>query len=220
MIKLENTIKIYNKKEAECIALDGINLEIEEGSMTALMGPSGSGKSTLLNIIGAMDTATKGTYKYDDIEVSALNTSKLNRFRKEHVAFVFQQFALMDKYTVFENVELPLLIRNVPKKERRRKAMEVLTSLGIEKLKNKRPAKLSGGEKQRCAVARAIAADVPLILADEPTGALDSANGENIMEIFTKLNKEGKTIIIVTHDEHVASYCERIIRLKDGKLVE
>ena len=220
MIKLENIIKIYNKKEAECIALDGINLEIEEGSMTALMGPSGSGKSTLLNIIGAMDTATKGSYKYNDIEVSALNTSKLNKFRKEHIAFVFQQFALMDKYTVLENVELPLLIRNVPKKERRRKAMEVLTSLGIEKLKNKRPAKLSGGEKQRCAVARAIAADVPLILADEPTGALDSANGENIMEIFTKLNKEGKTIIVVTHDEHVASYCERIIRLKDGKLVD
>ena len=220
MIELNKITKIYNPKEVECIALDGIDLKIEEGSMVALMGPSGSGKSTLLNIIGAMDTATSGKYMYEETEVSKLKGSKLNKFRKEHIAFVFQQFALMDKYTVLENVELPLLIRNVSKKERRKKAIEVLKSLGIEKLKDKRPAKLSGGEKQRCAVARAIAADVPLILADEPTGALDSANGKKLMEIFTELNKKGKTVIVVTHDENVASYCDRIIRLKDGRIVE
>lgn len=220
MIELNKITKIYNPKEVECIALDGIDLKIEEGSMVALMGPSGSGKSTLLNIIGAMDTSTSGKYMYEETEVSKLKGSKLNKFRKEHIAFVFQQFALMDKYTVLENVELPLLIRNVSKKERRKKAIEVLKSLGIEKLKDKRPAKLSGGEKQRCAVARAIAADVPLILADEPTGALDSANGKKLMEIFTELNKKGKTVIVVTHDENVASYCDRIIRLKDGRIVE
>ncbi len=220
MIELNKITKIYNPKEVECIALDGIDLKIEEGSMVALMGPSGSGKSTLLNIIGAMDTATSGKYMYEETEVSKLKGAKLNKFRKEHIAFVFQQFALMDKYTVLENVELPLLIRNVSKKERRKKAIEVLKSLGIEKLKDKRPAKLSGGEKQRCAVARAIAADVPLILADEPTGALDSTNGKKLMEIFTELNKKGKTVIVVTHDENVASYCDRIIRLKDGRIVE
>lgn len=220
MIELNKITKIYNPKEVECIALDGIDLKIEEGSMVALMGPSGSGKSTLLNIIGAMDTATSGKYMYEETEVSKLKGAKLNKFRKEHIAFVFQQFALMDKYTVLENVELPLLIRNVSKKERRKKAIEVLKSLGIEKLKDKRPAKLSGREKQRCAVARAIAADVPLILADEPTGALDSTNGKKLMEIFTELNKKGKTVIVVTHDENVASYCDRIIRLKDGRIVE
>lgn len=218
MIKLENVTKIYGGKDNQTVALDGVNISIEDGEMLAIMGPSGSGKSTLLNIIGAMDTLTSGDYYFDDINVNTLSDKKIHQFRKNNISFVFQNFALMGNYTVFENVELPLISKGVSAKNRRQIVNEQLKLMGIDELAKKYPAKISGGQQQRCAIARALASGNKLILADEPTGALDHKTGEDIMDTFVRLNEMGKTIIIITHDENVARKCKRIITIKDGKI--
>lgn len=179
MIRLNNVTKIYETQGIKTNALNGISLEIEDGEMIAVMGPSGSGKSTLLNIIGCMDTLTSGKYEYNECEVSALKQGQLNAFRKKHVSFVFQNFALMKDYTVYENVELPLLPRNISKKERKKIVNEKLELMGISELAKKFPTQISGGQQQRCAIARALVAENDIILADEPTGALDSKTGDS-----------------------------------------
>lgn len=220
MIKLENVTKIYGSKECETLALDGVNLTVDDGEMLAIMGASGSGKSTLLNIIGAMDVMTSGKYTYNDIEVSALKDSKIHEFRKNNISFVFQNFALMNNYTVYENVELPLLPKKVAAKERKRIVKEMLDIMGISELSKKYPTQLSGGQQQRCAIARALASGNDVILADEPTGALDKKTGDDIMAAFIKLNELGRTVIIITHDENVAKKCKRTIHISDGKIKE
>lgn len=220
MIKLENVTKIYGKDGSKTVALDGVDLEIKDGEMVAIMGPSGSGKSTMLNIIGAMDDLTDGKYFFGDEEVSSLRGNKLHEFRKNNISFVFQNFALMNNYTVFENVELPLLSKRLSSRKRKEIVNEKLKIMGIADLAKKYPTKISGGQQQRCAIARALASGNELILADEPTGALDRKTGEDIMEAFTKLNEMGKTVIIITHDEHVANKCQRIIHINDGEVTE
>ena len=218
MIRINNVTKIYETQGIKTNALNGISLEIEDGEMIAVMGPSGSGKSTLLNIIGCMDSLTSGKYEYNECEVSALKQGQLNAFRKKHVSFVFQNFALMKDYTVYENIELPLLARNISKKKRKKIVNVKLELMGISELAKKFPTQISGGQQQRCAIARALVAGNDIILADEPTGALDSKTGDDIMEIFTQVNKMGKTVIIITHDQKVAKKCNRVIEIEDGKV--
>lgn len=219
MIKLNNIVKSYKIENQEFHALDGANLEVKEGEMIAIMGPSGSGKSTMLNIIGGMDKASSGDYWFNDIKVSELSTNALHRFRRNNVSFVFQHFALMNQYTVYQNVEVPLISQHVGTLKRRKIIMEQLKRLGIENQAKKYPLQLSGGQQQRCSIARALAANNKLILADEPTGALDLATGEEMMKIFQEIRDEGKTIIVITHDTNIASKCERTIRIEDGKIL-
>lgn len=219
MIKVENVTKIYDIKVDNKKALDDISLTIDDGEFVAIMGPSGSGKSTLLNIIGCMDTITEGTYKVDDIEVSALNKSDTHKFRKENIGFVFQHFALMDYYTAYENIELPLLANNIKKKQRKKIINEQLENLGIIEEKNKLPGKMSGGQQQRVAIARALVTDAKILLADEPTGALDQKTGQEVLNILKTINEQGKTVIIVTHDLEIAKKTKRIISIVDGKII-
>lgn len=218
MITLRNVVKSYNIDNKNFNALDGIDLDIGETEMLAVMGPSGSGKSTLLNILGGMDSVTSGEYIFDGIEVNNLKASGLHKFRRDNVSFVFQQFALMDKYTIFENVELPLIPKHISKLKRKKIVMKQLERMGIADQANKYPTQLSGGQQQRCAIARALASDNRLILADEPTGALDSHNGQEMMNILKEINKEGKTVVVITHDERIASQCNRIVYIQDGKI--
>lgn len=220
MIKLENIEKEYRGKGGFTHALKGVSLEIADGSLVSVTGPSGSGKTTLLNIIGCMDVPTAGRYVCGGTEVSALKGRGVEKFRKENISFVFQQFALLDDYTVYENVELPLRVKNLPKRERKRRVREVLEKFGIAELERKYSTQISGGQQQRCAIARAVAAGTGIILADEPTGALDGATGQEIMEILKGLNREGRTVIIVTHNMEIAEQTERIIHIRDGKIEE
>ncbi len=219
MIVLKNIKKCYNKKKPEELALDGVNLTVEEGEMVAVMGPSGSGKSTLLKIIGGMERSSQGEYFFNGEAVHAMNNTKLQKFIKDKVSFIFQNFALLKDYTVYENVELPLTLKRVPKKERKQRVLESLETVGIAHLKKMYPAKISGGEAQRCAIARSMAAGNELILADEPTGALDSKRGEEIVAELKKLNALGRTVIVITHNPEVAKECNRTIFLEDGKIV-
>lgn len=216
MINLENASKKYSFGGIHTYALKQINIEINHNDFIAIMGASGSGKSTLLHILGGMDRLTDGVYKYNNDIVSAFSKNKLQQFRKENISFIFQNFALMSKYSVYENVEMPLIARNI--KGRRRLVEYQLERLGILNLKNKLPNEISGGQQQRCAIARAIVSNTPVILADEPTGALDSKTSMEIMKVFKSLNKDGKTIIVVTHDIGVAKECDRIIEISDGKI--
>jgi putative ABC transport system ATP-binding protein len=220
MIQLENIEKEYKGKGISTHALNGVSLEIADGELISIVGPSGSGKTTLLNIIGCMDTVSSGRYFCNDVEVSALKNRKFEKFRKDHISFVFQQFALLDDYTVYENIELPLRVKNMSKKVRKKIIMEVLEKLKIADLKKKYPTQISGGQQQRCAIARAIVTGGNVILADEPTGALDGATGQEILDILKELNQEGKTVIIVTHDRKIAEQTERIIQIVDGKIVK
>ena len=218
MIILENIIKDYSNKEQVTHALRGIDVTIQDGEFVAIVGTSGSGKSTLLNIIGAMDHATSGKYIFDGKEITSCNLKELHKFRKENISFVFQNFALMDKYTVYENVEMPLIARHI--RHRKSIVMDYLERMGIAELKNKIPSHLSGGQQQRCAIARAMAADTPVLLADEPTGALDQNTGNEIMKCFEEINKNGKTVILITHDINIANRCKRVIHIEDGKIID
>ena len=218
MIVLENVVKDYVNKEQVTHALRGINLTVKAGEFIAVAGTSGSGKTTLLNIIGGMDNLTSGKYFFRGKELETGKQNVMHQFRKENISFVFQNFALMDRYTVYENVEMPLIARNI--RNRKRIVMEQLEKMGIADLRRKLPSHLSGGQQQRCAIARALAADTPILLADEPTGALDSNTGSEIMKCFEEINKNGKTVIIITHDVNIAKRCKRIIRIEDGMLIE
>ncbi|OPD57106.1 ABC transporter ATP-binding protein [Bacillus anthracis] len=215
MIQLANVAKGFGKNNFS--ALKDINLTIEKGEMIAIMGPSGSGKSTLLNIIGLIDSPSAGKYFLDGIDTSTLK-SNYHKYRNTEVGFVFQNFSLLDDYTVAENVMLPLVYRRISHKKRMKISKEMLEMVGLERHINKYPYELSGGEQQRTAIARALAQDTKIILADEPTGALDQENGKKIMSILKEIHKQGKTVLVVTHDQKVAAYCQRTIRLLDGNI--
>jgi len=212
--------KIFRTDEVETAAVDSIDLEVREGEFVALMGPSGCGKSTLMHIIGLLDNATSGSYRFLGEEVASMSERQRSTFRKKNIGFIFQSFNLIDELTVFENVELPLIYAGVPAAERRPKVEAVLAKLDIVHRKNHYPLQLSGGQQQRVAVARAIVTAPRLILADEPTGNLDSRHGSEVMGILKQLNAEGSTIVMVTHSEHDAGHCSRVCRLLDGKVVE
>jgi putative ABC transport system ATP-binding protein len=219
MIKLENVTKIYKGELYETKALDNVSLKIENGEFVSIMGPSGSGKSTLLNIIGCMDTVTTGEYYLASKCVSKLKKSQLYKIRKKYIGFVFQHFALMDYYTAYENIELPMLAQNVPAKKRKKRITIVAGKLGITEILNKKPAKMSGGQRQRVAIARALVSDASVILADEPTGALDQKTGDEVLELLRTINASGRTVVIVTHDNRIAAKTNRIINICDGKVV-
>ena len=220
MIRTENLSMVFATEDVQTRALNQINLEIGQGEFVASMGPSGCGKSTLLNILGTLDTPTSGKYFINEIEMTRMSESQLSNFRKKNIGFVFQSFNLIDELTVFENVELPLVYLNVRKSERRRKVMEVLEQMNMAHRAGHFPQQLSGGQQHRVAIARAIVTDCPLILADEPTGNLDSTNGIEVMSLLQKLNEQGTTIIMVTHSERDAGYAHRIIYLLDGRIVK
>lgn len=218
MIRLENISKEYKVDRQKIRVLDNINLEIKDNEFIAIMGASGSGKTTLLNIIGCMDKASYGTYYLDDRLVSSLNDNELSEIRTNKITFVFQNFALMDKYTAYENIELPLVSKKVKKKERKKKILEVAKQLGIENQLNKLPTQMSGGQQQRIAIARSLVSGANIILADEPTGALDNKNGIELMKILKELNELGKTIVLVTHDVEIAKNAKKIIYIKDRRI--
>ena len=219
MIKLIHVKIDYTEGGVITNALKDINLEVKDGEFVAIMGASGSGKSTLLHILGGMDKLTSGEYYYNDEAVHDMSMGRLNIFRRDHVSFVFQNAALMKYYTVAENIEMPLLSMNVGKKERKKIIEEKMEAVGIAHLAKKLPIHISGGEQTRTAIARALAGDNELLLADEPTGALDQTTGKEIMEVFKKVHEMGKTIILITHDPNVAAYADRIIRIEDGKII-
>ncbi len=219
MIWLKNVSKRYVGDEFDVLALNHINLEIQAGEFVAITGASGSGKSTLLNLIGCMDSASEGELYIDSLPLHQANTGKLDQIRKQYISFVFQHFALLPEFTVYENVEIPLLARSYQRKERRERIREALKRLGIEKYEKKFPDQLSGGQQQRVAIARALVADSPIILADEPTGAIDTKNTEQLMEFLSEINKNGKTVIVVTHSDFVADYAKRVIQLNDGLII-
>ncbi len=219
MIRTKNLTKIFRTEEVETTALNKVDLEVKSGDMVAVMGPSGCGKSTLLNILGLLDNPTEGELYFDDREVAKFSERNRTNLRKGNIGFVFQSFNLIDELTVYENVELPLLYLKVTASERRRKVEEVLERMKIIHRKKHFPQQLSGGQQQRVAIARAVVARPKLILADEPTGNLDSANGEEVMNLLTELNKDGTTIVMVTHSPTDAEYAHRIIQLFDGHIV-
>ena len=219
MIKINNLIKYFRTEDVETTALNEVSLDINKGEFVSIMGPSGCGKSTLLNILGLIDNPSKGSYKFLDQEVVDFNEKKRAGLRKANIGFVFQSFNLIDELSVFENVELPLIYTNVKASERKRRVEEVLEKMNMMHRQRHFPQQLSGGQQQRVAIARAIVNKPDLILADEPTGNLDTANGEDVMRLLTQLNDEGTTIVMVTHSPKDAEYSHRIVRLLDGKIV-
>ncbi len=219
MIKVTNLEKIYRTEEVETVALNKISFDIKNGEFVAIMGPSGCGKSTLLNIIGLLDDLDEGSFMFNDVEVAKFNERKRAEMRKHNIGFVFQSFNLIDELTVFENVELPLIYTGVSTSERKRIVDEVLDKIQIAHRRNHYPQQLSGGQQQRVAVARAVVNKPKLILAEEPTGNLDSRNGNDVMQLLTDLNEQGTTIIMVTHSEHDARYTHRVINMLDGQIV-
>ena len=219
MIKTENLQKIFRTEEVETWALHDVSLEIKEGEFVAIMGPSGCGKSTLLNILGLLDNPTNGTYELNGVEVSKYTEAQRTNLRKGVIGFVFQSFNLIDELNVYENIELPLLYMGVPKEERKRRVEEAMKRMDISHRVKHFPQQLSGGQQQRVAIARAVVANPKIILADEPTGNLDSKNGKEVMELLTQLNKEGTTVVMVTHSQHDAGYATRTINLFDGQVV-
>jgi putative ABC transport system ATP-binding protein len=219
MIKLSGVSKRYRTTELETTALDGIDLTIGSGEFVAVMGPSGCGKSTLLNIVGLIDAPSSGQYFFGDQEISKYSENKLADLRKGNVGFIFQSFNLIDELNVYENVELPLLYQSVPKQKRRELVAAALELVGLSSRAKHKPEQLSGGQQQRVAVARAVVGDPKLILADEPTGNLDSKNGEEVMSMLDQLNKQGTTILMVTHSPSHADRAHRIVNLLDGRVV-
>ncbi|WP_312139702.1 ABC transporter ATP-binding protein [Sphingobacterium sp.] len=219
MIKISNLQKFYRTEEVETIALNDVNIHVKEGEFVAVMGPSGCGKSTLLNIVGLLDDLDEGSYLFNNIEVAKFKENKRSDLRKHNIGFVFQSFNLIDELTVFENVELPLVYTNVPAAERKKRVEEVLEKVQIMHRRNHFPQQLSGGQQQRVAVARAVVNNPKLILADEPTGNLDSSNGNEVMQLLTELNEAGTTIVMVTHSEYDAKFADRVIRMLDGQVI-
>jgi len=219
MLKLHNMYKVYSTDEVETVALNGVNLEIEQGDFVAIMGPSGCGKSTLLNIVGMLDNPSDGDYFFFDENIATYNESKRSSIRKQNIGFIFQSFNLIDELSVAENIELALLYHDMPSAERKKRVATVMDRMGIAHRANHMPGQLSGGQQQRVAVARAVVGDQPLILADEPTGNLDSVHGQEVMELLRSLNKEGTTIVMVTHSPAHADYAHRIVNLFDGHIV-
>lgn len=219
MIKVTDLSKVFRTEEIETTALDKVSFEIKDGEFVAIMGPSGCGKSTLLNIIGLLDNPTEGSYEFQGTEVSRLKERERTRFRKGNIGFVFQSFNLIDELNVYENVELPLRYLNISASERKRKVTAILKRMNISHRARHFPQQLSGGQQQRVAIARAVVADPKLILADEPTGNLDSRNGKEVMDLLTELNKEGTTIVMVTHSQRDAASAQRTINLFDGRIV-
>jgi len=219
MIKTENLKKIFRTEEVETLALNGVSIEIKAGEFVAVMGPSGCGKSTLLNILGLLDNPTSGKYYLNDTEVSDYTESGRIKLRKGVIGFVFQSFNLIEDLTVYENIELPLLYLGVSSAERKRKVEEAMERMDITHRHKHFPQQLSGGQQQRVAIARAVVAKPQLILADEPTGNLDSKNGTEVMTLLKELNKEGTTIVMVTHSQHDSGYADRVINLFDGEVV-
>lgn len=219
MIKITNLEKIYRTEDVETIALNKLSMEVKEGEFVAVMGPSGCGKSTLLNILGLLDDPDSGSFVFNGIEVAHFNERKRAEMRKHIIGFVFQSFNLIDELTVYENVELPLIYTGVKASERKVMVEKVLDKMQIMHRRNHFPQQLSGGQQQRVAVARAVVNNPKLILADEPTGNLDSTNGSEVMKLLTDLNEQGTTIIMVTHNEHDARFSHRIIRMLDGETV-
>ena len=220
LIHIENMKKIYNPGENEVRALDGIDLDIEKGDLVAIVGHSGSGKSTLMNMLGCLDTPTSGKYVLDGQDVASMTDNQLADVRNKEIGFIFQGFNLISNLDAVGNVELPLVYRGVSKNERKQLAMEALKSVGLEDRMKHKPNEMSGGHQQRVAVARAVAAKPPIILADEPTGNLDTKSTQEIMEILKELHRSGRTVIIITHDEEIASQAHRVIRILDGRIEE
>ncbi len=220
MIKINNLSKSFRTEEVETLALRGVSLEVEKGEFVAIMGPSGCGKSTLLNILGLLDNPTEGTYLLEGTDIGGLKEKNRTTIRKGKIGFVFQNFNLIDELTIEENVELPLRYLNIGSKERKERVKNVLERMGISHRAKHYPQQLSGGQQQRAAIARAVVGRPTMILADEPTGNLDSKNGQEVMDLLTELNREGTTIVMVTHSKHDAAYTHRIINLFDGKIVD
>lgn len=218
LIQIEDMYKIYNTGEDEVRALDGVSLEIQEGEFVAIIGHSGSGKSTLMNMLGCLDTPTSGRYYLKGEDISQMTDNELSEIRNKEIGFIFQGFNLIANLDALGNVELPLIYRGISRKERREVSKAALEMVGLEKRMKHKPSEMSGGQQQRVAVARAIAAKPPIILADEPTGNLDSHSTEEIIKILKKLHETGKTVIMITHDSDVAKQAERIIRIKDGEI--
>lgn len=219
MLKLHNLSRVYRTEDVETVALANINVEIEQGEFVSIMGPSGCGKSTLLNIIGMLDSPTDGQYWFMDQDIAGYNETQLSEIRKRNVGFIFQNFNLIDELTVAENIEMALLYHGIPGSERKDRVATVMDKVGIAHRAKHRPSQLSGGQQQRVAVARAVVGDQAIILADEPTGNLDSAHGQEVMEMLQGLNQEGTTIVMVTHSPAHADYARRTVNLFDGHVV-
>jgi len=220
LIELKDIYKIYNPGENEVRALDGVSLEIDRGEFVAIIGHSGSGKSTLMNMLGLLDACTSGSYHLDGHDVSHLTDDELSEIRNKQIGFIFQGFNLIASLTAQANVELPLIYRGMKRDAREKLALEALHRVGLVDRRHHRPAEMSGGQQQRAAIARAVAARPPIILADEPTGNLDSKSGKDVMDILHGLHGEGRTIILITHDSEIAAEAKRVIRIHDGKVVE
>ena len=221
LIELKDVYKIYREGlESEVRALDGVSLNIEKGEFVAIVGQSGSGKSTMMNVLGCLDIPTRGAYRLNGVEVLELSDRELSAIRNKEIGFIFQQYNLIQSLTILENVELPLIYQGIHLDDRREMAMEALERVGLARRAKNKPIELSGGQQQRVAIARAIATRPPIIMADEPTGALDSRTGLEVLRFLQQLNKEGTTVILITHDNSIAATARRVVRMTDGKIVE
>ena len=221
LIELRNVYKIYSEGlESEVRALDGVSLDIEKGEFVAVVGQSGSGKSTMMNVLGCLDIPTRGDYFLDGVDVRELSDKELSRIRNKQIGFIFQQYNLIQNLTVLENVELPLIYQGIDPIDRRELAMQALARVGLADRAKHKPTQMSGGQQQRVAIARAISTRPPIIMADEPTGALDSRTGHEVLGFLQQLNKEGSTVILITHDNGIAATARRIVRIADGKIIE
>lgn len=219
IIEVENLVKVYKTGDVELRALDGVSCSIDKGEFVCIMGPSGSGKSTMMNILGCLDVLTEGKYTLDGVSIKDQNKAALADIRNHKIGFVFQGYNLLQKADALENVEMPLMYRGVPSSKRRKMAKEALESVGLGDRIHNRPLQMSGGQQQRVAIARAIVGKAPILMADEPTGALDTKTSVEIMQIFSALHDEGTTVILVTHEPDIATWSERILRFRDGRLV-
>ena len=221
LIELRDVYKIYGEGlESEVRALDGVSLDIEKGEFVAVVGQSGSGKSTMMNVLGCLDIPTRGTYRLDGVDVRELSDKELSRIRNKQIGFIFQQYNLIQNLTVLENVELPLIYQGIDPIDRRELAMEALGRVGLADRAQHKPTQMSGGQQQRVAIARAISTHPPIIMADEPTGALESRTGHEVLGFLQQLNKEGSTVILITHDNGIAATARRVVRIADGKIIE